>query len=344
MHEIKHALFLFCYLVCEIDELAEGKRELFFEQNIPANTTSEGMITGMAILDEELFIVRENKSALEVYNLTSIKPEARIKTGDYNLRDICCTSTFRRVKGLGTALDICSCKVSICLYIMHEKMFCILEEVLKISKDGKVLKRWLTKDNAKGNLSVTEEGNVVITVHDKHMLLEYSPEGKFLRRINLPPECMYPLHAIKVANNQYYVSHGSLIEHVHRVCLVNGKGEVEKSFGHAIGCGDDQLNMPYYLAVGSNGCVTVVDLFNDRLLSLNSNLKSTAKIKLPHDHGFIFPTGICQDEELLVVVVFNRAQEEKKSTKEEPECSTALMNKLEDKYKLLVYAPKLLVK
>src|SRR6218665_3472649 len=210
-----------------------------FEREIKANETSEGMITGMAILNKELFIVRETRPEIEVYDLT----------------DDCCKSTFRKVKELATALDICSCKKNNCIYIMHEKMCRILEEVLKISKDGEVLKRWLTKDNAKGNLSATAEGNVVITVHDKHMLLEYSPEGKFLRRINLP-ECIYPLHAIKATEKDHYiVSHGSLIEHVHRVCLVNGKGEVEKSFGHAIGCGDDQLNMPYYLTISNNSCV-----------------------------------------------------------------------------------------
>lgn len=252
------------------------------------------MMIGMAILNGELFIVRERNSWLEIYDLSNIRHPR-----------------FVEVKELAAAFDICSCKQNNCLYIIHQRTCGTLEELLRINQDGEVVKKWLTEDNAKGNLSATNE-SVVVTDQDKHMLLEYSCDGELLRRITLA-ECINPWHAIKVANDSYIVSHGSLIDRVRRVCLVDENGNVKKAIGNESGCTDTQLSMPYYLAVGCSGQVMVVDLFSDRVLLLDSNLAYQTKFQLRrNDAGldsFIFPAGFGQDEHRLVLPIITRAQQ-----------------------------------
>lgn len=176
------------------------------------------------------------------------------------------------------------------------------KEVVRINTKGEFTISWSTKNNASGYVSTTTEGNVILTVQDKHMLLEYSSDGKLVRDIKLP-ECIDPWHSIKVLNDCYIVSHGTLVDPLNRVCLVNMKGKVEKSFGGKIGSTEDQLNMPFYLAVGSNGYVMVADLRNNRVLLLDSDLEFKTKLVPKYKQGFRNPRRIFLDERFLVVVI-----------------------------------------
>lgn len=239
----------------------------------------------MAILSEKLFIVREMRSNLEVYDFNN-----------FNLG-----RKLLKVKELVDAGEMCSCKKNDCLYIMNSKKT-NYNEVMKFSKEGKLLDKWPAKGDS-NYMSATTEGNVIITVTDKQMLSEYSSNGVWVRDIPLP-ECINPWHGIK-RYDRYIVSHGKFFDPLHRVCLVDDMGNVEKSFGREVGSAEDQLNMPSYFTVGSNGCIIVADLMNDRVLLLDSNLEFKAHIVPQYNQRFQFPHGVCVDEHRLVVAVIS---------------------------------------
>lgn len=273
------AIFLLFRLLLEVAE-----EEIEVLHKIKKEVNDEKTILGVAILGGKIFLVHENSSELEIYECNGFGRK------------------FLKVNELLRAVDICSCKKNNCLYIMDRKIGQTPKEVLKISTKGKSLDKWPTKDDAFGFMSVAAEGNVIITVHDKrNMLLEYSSDGKLVRKIKLRG-CNNPWHAVKLDNNRYIVSHGILFDRFHRVCLVDKEGIVKKSFGREIGSAKDQLNMPYYLAAGSNGCVIVADLCNSRLLLLDSNMEFKTKIVPKYKQRIWVPRRIYLDEGLLVVV------------------------------------------
>lgn len=232
-----------------------------------------------------MFILREKRSQIEVYDCTNFT----------------LAPTILDVKELVAAVDICSCKKNNCLYIIKNKKG-TGKEVMKIDTEVKFLGKWSTKDNAGGYLSATTEGNVIITVQNKQMLLEYSHDGKLVRDIKLP-ECTNPWHAIKLDDDHYIVSHGILSDPFNRVCLVDRKGNVEKSFGHEVGSTGHLLNMPLYLAAGTNGYVMVADFYSNRVLLLDSNLKFKTNIVPKYKQRFRNPRRVQMDENLGLLVV-----------------------------------------
>ena len=206
------------------------------------------------------------------------------------------------MKELVAAVDVCCCKKNNCLYIMDKKKGKV-KEVLKINTDGELLISWPTKYNARGYLSTATDGNVIITVQEKQMLLEYnSSNGKLMCKIMLP-ECNNPWHAVKLADGRYVVSHGILTDHLIRVCHVDKEGKVAESFGPKSGSAENQLNMPVYLAVERSGCVIVADLFSNRVLLLDSNLNFQANIVPKYKQTFRNPKRVCLNEPLLAVVI-----------------------------------------
>lgn len=251
----------------------------------------------MALLNEKLFIVRKETTKLEVYVRN---------THGFNRH-----SNLLDVPNLVDAVDICSCKKNMCLYIMDKKEARTSKEVIKLDKEGRHKCHWPTKDKAGGYLSTTAQGNLIITVKYRNMLLEYSPDGNWVRDIKLKKR-IFPWHAIMAGNDHYFVSHGTIFDPLHKVCLVNKEGEVVMSFGGESGLAEDQLNIPNYLADASNGCVMVADLNNDRVLLLDSNLKLKANIASQCNRKFRCPRRVCVSEGLLVVVTTADASKEAK--------------------------------
>lgn len=246
-----------------------------------AATEMKKSIYGLTILDRELFVVSEKCSEVEVYDSTRFTFSRR-----WNLKELI------------RPLDIASSNRLNCLYVNDYKVRDQSKEIFRVDPNGILIKSWSTGDDYGDSLSVTDESNVILTVLLKNKLNEYSPDGRLIREINLSSEAYIrnPARAVKVANGQFVVSHGFDDDELHRVCLVDADGKLQKSFGGRCGTTLGQLNYPISISVSGYGFVMVADRWNCRVLMLDSDLEFRKEILSKEKHGLRYPLRILLDE------------------------------------------------
>lgn len=240
-------------------------------------------IFGLAVLDKELFVVVEDNSEVEVYNSTKLSLSRR-----WGLDELICP------------MDIGSCDKNKCLYFFDCKGIGHSNKILRVNSNGKLIKTWPTGDDY-GRISVTYDSNIIFIIYAKNKLSEYSPDGQMIRKINLSSDLsrpiIGPLHAIKLTNGDFVVSHGTFVgDGLHRVCLVDADGVLKKSFGGKRGSTIGQLDRPVYLSVDRSGFVMVADNLNNRILLLDSDLNLRREIISEEKYGLRNPSSIVFDE------------------------------------------------
>src|SRR5688572_12082485 len=137
------------------DELRYKSDPILIE-TIRTNANKKKMkgISGLTILDKELFVVSQESSEVEVYDSMKFSFSRQ-----WNLRELI------------TPRDIASCNRNKCLYILDYKSFS-QSEILRVDPNGKLIKEWSTGDDNGWGLSVTDESNVILNVYMKHKLKE----------------------------------------------------------------------------------------------------------------------------------------------------------------------------
>src|SRR6218665_1860919 len=186
-------------------------------EGIAAKETNR-WINGLAILDNELFVVTGYSSDIEVYDSIELSFSRRM-----------------HLKELIYPLDIASCDISKCLYILDRNDILKSDEILRIDSNAKLIKNW-SIGNCHGNaVSITDESNVIVSVG--HVLKVYSPDGQLISQINLSvdPGIQYIRHAIKLSNGDFLLSYGSGHKEKYGVCIVNAVGKLTRSFSEKCG-------------------------------------------------------------------------------------------------------------
>lgn len=127
---------------------------------------------------------------------------------------------------------------------------------------------------------------------------EYSPDGQLIRELNLAADAgiVAPYRAIKLANDQFVVSHGRDYSELHRLCVLDEAGKLIKSFGGKHGSAVTQMNSPFYFILDGNGFLMVVDQGNSRVLLLDTDLKFKREILSKGKHGLRNNNRIILDE------------------------------------------------
>ena len=139
--------------------------------------------------------------------------------------------------------------------------------------------------NSQLALSTMKSGNILMTCYSPAKLMEYMTTGQLVREISLQQDITNPTHAIHMDNDRFLVSHlGSL----HRVCLIDNKGQLIKSYRGAQGSGPGQLNNPHCLVADVNGCCLVADYGAHRILLLNDELQFVKEL-IPQLSGTTYP-------------------------------------------------------
>ena|SRR6218665_966406 len=235
-------------------------------------------INGMTILGNELFISHSDNSVIEVYH-----------TETFNLgRNL-------MIDGMPYPMDIASCKIANCLYIIFRKDSGSESHIMKLDPKGQLINKW-PSGGYHGRLS-TYESNVIVCLVEKQLIHEFNVNGKLIRTVPLSPAVGFnhPRHAIKVIGNHFAVCHGDIRDKLHRVCIVDAHGTIVaelKEWESKIK--DGKLNVPVCLVEDSERSILVADRDSNkiRLLKLQRNL-----IKQEwglHVDGY--PVRLCLDE------------------------------------------------
>ena len=217
-----------------------------------------------------MFVVREAVAIIEVYDV-GLSLKRRIA-----------------VAGLINPRDVASCTKIKCLYICDGDGRRVYRVDLKLNRR---IANWNLNGEPQ-SLSVTPKSNVIVTMCYESTLKEFTPEGRIVREIQLHPNAKYPLHAVQLASGQLLVSHyGSQ----HRVCRISDDGSVVQSYGDQPGSGIGQLDHPNHLFVDKQGFILVSDLYNNRILLLNSSLTFVREL-ISANSNLNRPFRLCLDE------------------------------------------------
>lgn len=228
-------------------------------------------------MKDKLFVASENSPALDVYDTT------------YK-----CASLGRvPIAKMVNPFDLASCSLIERVFIIDCKLESKPNEIIRIDPSGTVDKRWPTGKDV-GNLSVSSESNIILSVYDKNKLIEYTCDGEKTREISLPSK-VHPRHAIKLTNGHFLISHGFRNDILHQVSNITKNGDklkLVKSFGEESGTSLQHLNEPSYLVVDEKGYILVLDRGNTRALLLDSNLNAIKEF-LTKQIGLRSPDKIC---------------------------------------------------
>ena len=253
-------------------------------------------IFGMTILCSKLYVVTQKSSEIEVYDSVT-----------------CNSEPTWQIDEMANPLDIAACTTNNCLYIYDGKDE---SEILRVDSSKTYLKKWFIKKDG-GHLSVTREGNVVVSLFHGNKITEYSPDGQLVREIRLSPidNVSQPWHGIKTTSMHFIFSHGMSNGLQHRVCVVNADGKIIKSFGERKGSSfkEKRMNRPVHLLEDSLHNVLVADMNNKRVILLSPTLEYSKILVSAKDKSKLrFPMRLCLNEDRGILFVADNNYKMKK--------------------------------
>ena len=258
-----------CFNVDVVDLEADPKLLLTITGKTEEKS-NEG-IYALAVLANEIFIIARMSSEVEVYNRTDLQFQRNVS-----------------VDNLQEPRDIASCYRNNCLYIIDGNPIDQPMEILKVDKDGNILKK-IWQGNDWGRLSVTSESNLILTVLDKRQLLEITPDGQLVLEIAL--DVSHPWHAVKLTSDRFMVAYNRYS--VGGICMVDNKGKVLMSSSEEALCISDSLLIN--LAVNRDGSLLAVDENAGRIILLTPTLEFRRKF-IPEKNGLKRPRRLFVDE------------------------------------------------
>ena len=230
-----------------------------------------GVVTGIAVLRSELFVVRYGPTRLYAYNTTNfLLTRNRVIDGSAGLRAIVASPQHNYL--YISDID----QKAIHLYDLTKD---IITKILKIGVSH--------------GLSLTSLNNVLVTVNSK-TVKSLTANGSFNGEIKLNSSIESPQHSVQLSSNKIVVSHGFDNEALHRVCIVAmSSGNIVQCYGEGKGSGIGQLDNPRKLVVDANGNVMVADMNNNRIVLLSSSLSLLGYIT--PEHVLIHPSALHVD-------------------------------------------------
>lgn len=254
------------FAVCSCADVVDVEMEPKLLHEIGINAE----IYALTVFETEIFVIRGKKSNVKVFDRTSFEFQRNV--------------TVENVK---EPRDIACCGRSNCLYIVEGTHFGQPREILKIDKNGNVLKM-VWRGNDWRRLSITDEANLILAVCYKNTLLEITPDGKLVREITL--DVPNPRHAVKLTGDRFVVSYDGISGG--GICMVNSKGILMSSCDEAFCTSDFR---PINLAVHIDGSLLVVDEDGGRIILLSSTLEYQREF-ISMKHGLRHPRRLFVDE------------------------------------------------
>jgi len=246
-------------------------------------------VTAVTSLGDDVFVMRGSSEQVEVYDARTFTLQRHIAVP---LR-----RSWSRSHIAVAGLRQCSFGLAACA---HHKRLYVSDSVndrihrAKLSGSGTV-KKWSVAGWPRG-LSVNKAHNVVVACREADKIQEYTTRGVLVREISLRQAGVTsPWHAVQLSSGHYAVSqYASQSQSLVSVVGVDGQVVVRSRPSPASDV--RQMRHPCTLAVTKNDDILLADIFNNRIMLVNSSLSSARQLTLPADGGIQEPCGLCLDE------------------------------------------------
>ena len=253
-----------------------------------SNTLPGGnAVLAIAILNCEVFVLREETSELKVYDSVKLQMKRRLA-----------------VMKLIDPSSMASSPKYNCLYIAEGYTSNSDARVHRVNMKGKTI-IWPLKNGKHypHGMTVASDGENIIILHvpSPCTLSEYTTYGKFVRVISLQEDIICPKWAMQLFNRLFIVCHGNShwdVDPLSRVCIVDDSGHIVRSCGGQPGSSVGQLNDPCHLDQDKFGDVVVADKKNQRICLFSSSLTYIRElVSLPDTKRPSWqPDSVCLDE------------------------------------------------
>jgi len=234
-------------------------------------------VTGIAILGDEMFVVRHGDPNIQVY-----KPN----TNDQKVRRYVNVGA-----GSNTFRGLAACEFNHCLYVSEHNN----QTIHKVSPvANSTVKRW-SVDGQPFGVSVNRDHNLLVACYNTNKVQEYTTDGVMVRKINLQPDITNPTHVVQLQSHEFGITHHGP---VHHYSVVGSDGKIVKSTGSG------QMSSPFGFAVSKGGSkVFVIDNGNSKMLLLKSKSLSVEALPAAFNAGFSNPYCIHFDASSGVMYV-----------------------------------------
>ena len=242
-------------------------------------------VEGITIWKDELYVVATKSPDINVYDTDTLDHRRKFT-----------------VEGLVRANDI----------VAHANVLYVSEYgdklIHRIQLSDETTSHW-SVDSRYLKLSINKKGNVVVSCRDLNKIIEYTPIGSCVREIQMdaiygPFGCLQ--YAIQLDDDRFLICHVTTTHD--RVCIIDSKGRMMKSYGGKPGSGIGHMNLPCYLAIDRNGFILVVDHKNDRIIQLNASLEFIGEF-IPGSVGLKKPRRMHLHEDKKRLYITERDEE-----------------------------------
>lgn len=222
-----------------------------------------GPVYGVQVIGEEVYIIRDSASYIEVYDRTTLQHKRNMT-----------------IDGLGGPYDMVrSGYGSAAGYLFIPSWFNAVNLTrVQPSLTNPTVDMWSFLEQSLTTLGLARSNpytgeNILVTSSASRKIKEFAVDGNLVSEVTVSG-ISSPRQSVKVASDRYAVCHGyGPPPELHRVCLVNDKGETIKCYGGVRGSRVGQLNTPGRLELNNRNCILVADTGNKRVVLLNQYLQ-----------------------------------------------------------------------
>ena len=228
-------------------------------------------VNSVASLDDHVYVARNHKKDVEVYDAVTLTLERRLSVPGIS----------RTVAGLA------ACARNKCLYLSDWNS----PGIHRVDLATDAVKRWPVAKEPRC-LSINRDHNLLVACLADDKLQEFTTGGCLVREICLAAGVGSPCHAIQLSTGDYLVSQW---KSPGVVSIVGEDGGLLRSYGLArshIG----PLKCPRCLAVTKHGDILIADGGNHRIVAINCWRTRACLLPLPADIELTAPSSVCLDE------------------------------------------------
>jgi len=216
-------------------------------------------VSGIAVLDGQLFVCSSDSNCYEVYDATTLSLVKR-----------------RTIRQLNGALDLTICRTHRCIYIADKTDKTVHRVSLTASEELDGATMWSVACSPSG-LSATPPGKVLVTFRHQPVLHEYSTNGDLIREIPARRNDLgFPIYAVQIAHDRFGAIFRAACDGQDgrtTMCVIDDCGRVLHSYsGYGRTNWWSVRKTDGYVHLVADGMMITVDADNGRVLMMDPRL------------------------------------------------------------------------